>query len=207
MQGTRSSQRDMRFGVFEIDVQARELRKKGSKVRLQRQPFELLLVLLDRPGEVVSREELRQRLWPTDVYVDFARSLTKAMVKLREALGDSSDSPLYVETLPRVGYRFIGMLNGAAQAPPAAAGSLQLPAYSSAPDSPASPAESSAGAATIPAAPPSHTWRKHSRLLVLTAAALLLIPPPPAVRAVRRPPPRQSCRRPRARLLRRRHDR
>src|SRR5271154_220006 len=110
MHGTRSSQRDMRFGVFEIDVQARELRKKGSKVRLQRQPFELLLVLLDRPGEVVSREDLRRRLWPADVYVDFDRSLNKAMVKLRGALGDSSESPLYVETLPRIGYRFIGSI-------------------------------------------------------------------------------------------------
>ena len=110
MLGTRSSQGDMRFGVFEIDVQARELRKKGSKVRLQRQPFELLLVLLDCPGEVVSREELRRRLWPADVYVDFDRSLNKAMVKLREALGDSSVSPLYVETLPRIGYRFIASI-------------------------------------------------------------------------------------------------
>src|SRR5277367_3876985 len=116
MQGTRSSQRDMRFGVFEIDVQARELRKKGSKVRLQRQPFELLLVLLDRPGEVVSREDLRRSLWPADVYVDFDRSLNKAMVKLREALGDSSESPLYVETLPRVGYRFIGRVSGVPRA-------------------------------------------------------------------------------------------
>src|SRR5271167_710932 len=127
MQGTRSSQRDMRFGVFEIDVQARELRKKGSKVRLQQQPFELLLVLLDRPGEVVSREELRQKLWPADVYVDFDRSLNKAMVKLREALGDSSDSPVYVETLPRLGYRFIGAINGTPAPEQAANGALQTP--------------------------------------------------------------------------------
>ncbi len=116
MPDTRSSQGDVRFGVFEVDVHARELRKKGSRVRLQQQPFELLMVLLDRPGEVVRREELRQKLWPADVYVDFDRSLNKAMVKLREALGDSSDSPLYVETLPRIGYRFIGPVSGVPRA-------------------------------------------------------------------------------------------
>jgi TolB-like protein/DNA-binding winged helix-turn-helix (wHTH) protein len=110
-----------RFGVFEVDVQARELRKKGSRVKLQQQPFELLVILLEHPGQVVSREDLRQRLWPADVYVDFDRGLNKAMVKLREALGDSSDSPIYVETLPRVGYRFIGPLQaGIASAPVAA---------------------------------------------------------------------------------------
>jgi TolB-like protein/DNA-binding winged helix-turn-helix (wHTH) protein len=102
----------LRFGVFEVDVRARELRKNGSRVKLQHQPFELLLILLDRPGDVVTREELRTRLWPADVYVDFDRSLNKAIVKLREALGDSSGFPIYVETLPRIGYRFIGPLNG-----------------------------------------------------------------------------------------------
>ena len=102
----------IRFGVFEVDVNACELRKKGSRVKLQRQPFMLLSILLDPPGKVVKREELRQRLWPAEVNVDFDRSLNKAMVKLREALGDSSDSPLYIETLPCIGYRFIGVLNG-----------------------------------------------------------------------------------------------
>jgi len=95
------------FGVFEVDVRVRELRRNGSRVKLQHQPFELLLILLDRPGNVVTREELRMRLWPADVYVDFDRSLNKAIVKLREVLGDSSGCPVYVETLPRVGYRFI----------------------------------------------------------------------------------------------------
>ena len=112
MPGNGSSPRDMRFGVFEVDVHAHELRKKGSRVKLQQQPFELLLILLDRPGAVVTREDLRQRLWPANVYVDFDRSLNKAMVKLREALGDSSDCPLYIETLPRIGYRFIGRFDG-----------------------------------------------------------------------------------------------
>ena len=113
MADTSSSSRDIRFGVFEVDVNACELRKKGSRVKLQRQPFMLLSVLLDPPGKVVKREELRQRLWPAEVNVDFDRSLNKAMVKLREALGDSSDCPLYIETLPGIGYRFIGVLNGA----------------------------------------------------------------------------------------------
>ncbi len=99
---------EIRFGVFEVDPRARELRKKGSRVKLQQQPFELLMILLGRPGQTVTREELRQKMWPADVYVDFDRGLNKAMVKLRDALGDSSDSPLYIETLPRVGYRFIG---------------------------------------------------------------------------------------------------
>ena len=113
MADTRSPSRDIRFGVFEVDVNACELRKKGSRVKLQRQPFILLSILLDPPGKVLKREELRQRLWPAEVNVDFDRSLNKAMVKLREALGDSSDSPLYIETLPGIGYRFIGVLNGA----------------------------------------------------------------------------------------------
>ena len=106
-----------RFGVFDVDVQARELRKQGSRVKIQQLPFELLLILLDHPSEVVSREELRQQLWPKGVYVDFDRSLNKAMVKLREALGDSSNSPLYVETLPRVGYRFICPVDGTVGTP------------------------------------------------------------------------------------------
>jgi TolB-like protein/DNA-binding winged helix-turn-helix (wHTH) protein len=106
-----NSPRQIHFGVFEVDAQSRELRKKGFRIKIQQQPFELLLILLNRPGEVVSRDELRLKLWPADVYIDFDRGLNKAMVKLREALGDSSDSPLYIETLPRLGYRFIGPMN------------------------------------------------------------------------------------------------
>jgi TolB-like protein/DNA-binding winged helix-turn-helix (wHTH) protein len=114
MQGaSSSSQSAITFGVFEADPRARELRKKGILIKLQQQPFELLMILLEHPGQVVSREEVRKRLWPADVYLDFDRGLNKAMVKLREALGDSSESPLYIETLPRVGYRFIGPVNTA----------------------------------------------------------------------------------------------
>jgi TolB-like protein/DNA-binding winged helix-turn-helix (wHTH) protein len=126
MAGTSSLHENRHFGVFEVDVQARELRKKGSRVKLQQQPFELLMILLEHPGQVVSREDLRQRLWPADVYVDFDRGLNKAMVKLREALGDSPESPIYVETLPKVGYRFIGPVNSSQLAPqiaPVAGGS------------------------------------------------------------------------------------
>ena len=88
MPGRGSSNGDVRFGVFELEVQACKPLKKGSKVKLQQQPFEPLPILLERPGTVVSREELRKRLWPADVYVDFDRSLNKAIVKLRDALGD-----------------------------------------------------------------------------------------------------------------------
>jgi cholera toxin transcriptional activator len=96
-----------RFGVFEVDVAAGSLRKKGSRLRLQEQPFQMLLALLDRPGDVVTREELRQKLWPADTFVDFDHSLNTAIKKIREALGDSASSPRFVETLARRGYRFL----------------------------------------------------------------------------------------------------
>lgn len=97
----------VRFGVFEADLAAGELRKNGRKVRIQYQPFQVLAILLERPGEVVTREELREKLWPADTYVDFDRSLNTAVAKLRGALGDSGDSPRFIETLPRKGYRFV----------------------------------------------------------------------------------------------------
>lgn len=106
----------VRFGLFEVDLQARELRKSGVKVKLNDQPFQLLTVLLERPGEVVSREELQSRLWPADTFVDFDLSLNSAVKKLRQALGDESDNPRFVETLYRRGYRFIAPVSG--QEPP-----------------------------------------------------------------------------------------
>jgi DNA-binding winged helix-turn-helix (wHTH) protein len=96
-----------RFGVFELDLSAGELRKSGVKLRLQGQPFQVLALLLERAGEVVTREELQQKLWPSDTFVDFDHSLNTAINKVREALGDSASSPRYVETLARRGYRFI----------------------------------------------------------------------------------------------------
>jgi DNA-binding winged helix-turn-helix (wHTH) protein len=96
-----------RFGVFEVDPQAEELRKNGLKLRLRGQPFHVLAMLLERPGEVVTREQLQQRLWPDGTFVDFDHSLNTAINKIREALGDSAENPRFVETLPRRGYRLV----------------------------------------------------------------------------------------------------
>jgi eukaryotic-like serine/threonine-protein kinase len=102
----------LRFGMFEVDVRAGELRKQGVRIKLQEQPFHVLTVLLQRPDEVVTREELRNQNWPADTFVDFDNSLNTAINKLREALGDSADSPRFIETLPRRGYRFIAPVIG-----------------------------------------------------------------------------------------------
>jgi Tol biopolymer transport system component/DNA-binding winged helix-turn-helix (wHTH) protein len=99
--------RPVRFGVFEADLDAGELRKEGVPVRLQDQPFQLLAMLLNRPGEVVTREDLREKLWPGNTFVDFDRSVNTAVSKVRDALGDSAESPRFIQTLPRRGYRFI----------------------------------------------------------------------------------------------------
>jgi TolB-like protein/DNA-binding winged helix-turn-helix (wHTH) protein/Tfp pilus assembly protein PilF len=107
MQEFPSSVRSVRFGVFEVDLRAGELRKKGIRIRLQGLPYSLLIVLLKQPGDVVTREELRSSLWPEDTFVDFDHSLGTAVNKLREVLGDSAANPRFVETLPRRGYRFI----------------------------------------------------------------------------------------------------
>ena len=101
------SGRIARFGAFELDLAAGELRKNGAKLRLQEQPFQVLAFLLERAGDVVTREELRQKLWPVDTFVDFDHSLNTAVNKLRETLGDSASGPRYIETLARRGYRFI----------------------------------------------------------------------------------------------------
>ena len=102
-----ASVRSVRFGVFEVDLRNGELKKKGTRVRLQGQPFLLLVTLLKQRGEVVTREELRRTLWPEDTFVDFDHSLGSAANKLREALGDSATNPRFIETLPRRGYRFV----------------------------------------------------------------------------------------------------
>ena len=102
----------LRFGTFEVDMRSGELRKQGVRIKLQEQPFHVLTVLLMRPGEVVTREELRNQNWPADTFVDFDNSLNTAINKLREALGDSADNPRFVETLPRRGYRFIAPVTG-----------------------------------------------------------------------------------------------
>ena len=97
----------LRFGVFEVDFRAGELRKRGLRIRLQQQPFQVLEMLVLKPREVVSRDELRNKLWPADTFVDFDHGLNKAVNKIRDALGDSADNPRFVETVARRGYRFI----------------------------------------------------------------------------------------------------
>src|ERR1700686_2607699 len=105
--GMAPSHRRVRFGSFEMDEIAGELRKDGVKIRLQEQPFQILQILLERPGEVVTREDLRKRVWPTDTFVDFDHGINNAIKRLREVLGDIAETPRYIETLPRRGYRFV----------------------------------------------------------------------------------------------------
>ena len=121
------SSRIVRFGVFEVDLEAGELRRNGAQVRLQEQPFQLLALLLERAGDIYSRDDLRQRLWQEDTFVDFDRSLNTAVNKIRDALGDSAENPRFIQTVPRRGYRFICPVLGVAspaptlvEAPPAA---------------------------------------------------------------------------------------
>ena len=98
----------LRFDGFELDVRAGELRKNGVKLRLRGQPLQVLEILLERAGDVMTREELQARIWPADTFVDFDHSLHNAIARVREVLGDSAETPRYIETLPRRGYRYIG---------------------------------------------------------------------------------------------------
>jgi DNA-binding winged helix-turn-helix (wHTH) protein len=107
MQPIWTSSEQMRFGVFELDLRTGELRKSGVRVRLQEQSFQILQALVRNPGEVVTREELRKTIWPADTFVDFDHGLYSAMTRLREVLGDSAESPRFIETLSRRGYRFV----------------------------------------------------------------------------------------------------
>jgi len=122
MPGNLQSDGLFRFGPFLADAPAGQLRKGASKIRLAGQPFEILVMLLERPGQVVTREEIQQRLWPQETFVDFENSLNKAINKLRQALSDSAEKPVYIETLPRRGYRFVGTL-----LPPASEVAKKLP--------------------------------------------------------------------------------
>ncbi len=96
-----------RFNIFELDLRAAELRKHGVRIKLQAQPFQVLACLLSQPGAVVTREQLRKQLWPSDTFVDFDNSLNTAIAKLRDALGDTAESPRFIEMIPRRGYHFI----------------------------------------------------------------------------------------------------
>lgn len=137
----------IRFSVFEVDLAAGELRKNGRRIRLQEQPFQVLLALLGNAGQVVTREDLRQKIWPADTFVDFDHSLNTAVNKIRESLGDSAASPRFVETLARRGYRFIAPVDNArASAPPAQDSALMSP-----------PSTGKAGNTSLPSADPGVT--------------------------------------------------
>jgi DNA-binding winged helix-turn-helix (wHTH) protein len=149
----------VRFGSFELDLNVWQLRKGGIRVKIPLQPLQVLAMLLERPGVVVSREEPRQRLWPSDVFVDFDHGLNKNIQKLREALSDSSDSPRYIETIPRAGYRFIGTTD-------------QLESPASEPDT-----QSTAPTAAMPADPITPHWLWRSRLFLGGAGCVVLLTP------------------------------
>ena len=110
MTESQSSTHRVRFGVFELDLQRMELRKQGIKVKLQEQPLKILQVLIENPGQVISREDLRRRIWPANTFVEFDQGLYSAIARLREALGDSSENPVFIETVARRGYRFVSLV-------------------------------------------------------------------------------------------------
>jgi len=159
----------LRFGVFELDLRAGELRKHGLGVRLQEQPFQLLAMLLEHPGEVVTREELQKKLWPADTFVDFDHGLNKAISKIREALGDCAESPRFVETVARRGYRFL------AEVKVADAASVRSPEPATQPHPTTEPGDRS----NLPGKPamfkrhlPSLAWKISLFVLLLLVASL-----------------------------------
>lgn len=149
----------VRFGVFEADLRAGELRRNGVKVRLQDLPFRMLTLLLTRPGEVITREELRQALWPPDVFVDFEQGISSAVMRLRDALRDSADNPIFIETIERRGYRWIAPIHSPQPVTDKSQEEESL-------EGPAAPA-----AAAPPAGLPS--WRKLAFVLALPLLAIL----------------------------------
>src|SRR5208282_273155 len=158
-----SRARIVRFGIFEADLTTRELCKGGIRIKLHGQPFEVLAMLLERPGEAVPREVLRDRLWSTDTFVDFDHGVNTAINRLREALGDSAENPRFIETLPRRGYRFIAPVESQASAPP---GSNVIPG--GVPSSGATPA-------VIPVAAHLHGTRAKVLALAVVVAIALLV--------------------------------
>ncbi len=168
MQATESSSGTLRFGVFEVDLHAGEIRKHGIRIKVQEQPFQILALLLKRPGELVTRDELREELWPAHTFVDFDRGLNKAMTKLRAALGDSAGSPRYIETLHRRGYRFLVPVTAHHEEP-------HLSSETRAdPGKPLRELAGSNGHAALPAAPPKKSWIARHRNLSIAAAILLM---------------------------------
>jgi DNA-binding winged helix-turn-helix (wHTH) protein len=110
-------ERTQKFGEFVVDCRAGELYRRGKKVKVQLQPMQILLALLEKPGDIVTREELRQKIWPADTFVDFEHSLNTAVKKLRQALGDRAGKSKFVETLPRRGYRFLPAVEASEEKP------------------------------------------------------------------------------------------
>ncbi len=139
MQETVKSARVFRFGVYEVDAATGELRKQGMRIRLQEQPAQFLLMLLDHAGELVSREEIRRKLWPPGTFVDFDQGLGASLRKLRQALGDDAETPRYIETIPKQGFRFVAPVERIS-APPQAATAV-LPIRAIAPPAPQAPPE------------------------------------------------------------------
>ena len=150
----------VQFGVFEVNLRSGELRKHGLRLRLPGQPFKILTLLLEQPGEVVTRAQIQKNLWPGDTFVDFEHSLNSAIKKLREALGDSADHPRYIETVPRLGYRFIA---------PVTTGDTQHETAL-----PAAPAEETP-ARRAPDLAMRQAARQHSRIVVALAAMLVAV--------------------------------
>ena len=144
-----SSTHIVSFAGFTADLRSGELYKNGVKVRLERQPFQVLAILLERPRELVSRDELRNRVWPQDTFVDFDHALNTAITKIRVALGDDADNPRFVETVPRRGYRFMAALEPLVVTP-----------------QPAPPKEQ--------IKPPKPRWSKHKATIALTACVLVV---------------------------------
>jgi TolB-like protein/DNA-binding winged helix-turn-helix (wHTH) protein len=172
MEPTATNSRRVAFDRFEVDLRSGELLKNGRKLRLQSQPFQLLALLLERPAEVVTREEICRKLWRADTFVDFDHSLSTAVSKIREALGDSPDCPRFVETLPRRGYRFIGKVTPASATP--------TPESNSAPSGTndtltAEPVNKGIESRRIPVAPRNSQQRSLRLVLVLAAACLAVV--------------------------------
>src|SRR5246500_120745 len=163
--------RAWRFGVFELDASTGELRRNGTVVRLREQLARILLLLLENAGQMVTREQLRQHLWPSDTFVDFDHSLNTAVMKLREALGDSAEKPLYIETIPKKGYRFVAPVshpadtqNGGASSRSTAASELAV----------SNTREQSNGSIEVPSNTPDEMQGRR-RLLSMKVAILILL--------------------------------
>jgi TolB-like protein/DNA-binding winged helix-turn-helix (wHTH) protein len=161
MSGSAPAAHLLRFDIFELDLRAGELRKRGVKLRLLGQPLEVLAILLQRAGDVVTREELRAQVWTADTFVDFDHSLHNAIARIREVLGDSAETPRYIETLPRRGYRFIVPVESQASALP---GSNVIPA-----------ATSSSGATSAGNQVVSRVYGRRAKVLALTFAVAIAL--------------------------------